>query len=87
MISIAILRVHELKGQGAQFLMPISWVRCSVFAIAILYFDDTNLVHINMDTEESVQKVHIALQRAIENWGRLLIATGGSLKPEKCFFI
>jgi hypothetical protein len=35
---------------------------------------------------ESIQEVHIALQQAIENWGQLLIATGGSLKPEKCFF-
>jgi hypothetical protein len=33
-----------------------------------------------------MQEVFIALQRAIENWVRLLIATGGILKPEKCFF-
>jgi hypothetical protein len=26
------------------------------------------------------------MQRAIENWGKLLIATGGTLKPQKCFF-
>jgi hypothetical protein len=39
-----------------------------------------------MDTNKSIQEVHIALQQAIENWGQLLIATGGSLKPEKCFF-
>ncbi len=45
-----------------------------------------DLLHLNMDTNEFVQEVHIALQQAIENWGQLLIATGGSLKLEKCFF-
>ena len=39
-----------------------------------------------MDTEEPIAEVHLAIQRAIENWGRLLIATGGSLKPKKCFY-
>jgi len=35
-----------------------------------------------MDAEESIVEVHAAIQRAIENWGRLLIATGGTLKPK-----
>ena len=26
------------------------------------------------------------MQESIVNWGRLLIATGGSLKPIKCFY-
>jgi hypothetical protein len=34
-----------------------------------LYVDDADLLHLNMDTNESVQEVHIALQQAIENWG------------------
>ncbi len=44
------------------------------------------LEHINMDAEESIAEVHTAIQRAIENWGRLLIATGGTLKPKKCVY-
>ena len=39
-----------------------------------------------MDAEESIAEVHTATQRVIENWGRLLIATGRTLKPENCFF-
>ncbi len=39
-----------------------------------------------MDADESIVEVHAAIQRAIENWGRLLIATGGTLKPDKCFY-
>ncbi len=39
-----------------------------------------------MECNQSVLDVHVALQHSIENWGKLLIATGGSLKPDKCFF-
>ncbi len=65
-------------------MAPMSLVRRSL--LAILYVDDTDLLHINMETEESIVEVHAAIQRAIENWGCLLIATGGTLKPEKCFY-
>ncbi len=82
-ISITILQVHGAKGHGAHFIAPMSQVQSSLSAI--LYVNNTDLLHLNMDTNESIQEVHITLQQAIENWGQLLIATGGSLKPEKCF--
>ena len=50
------------------------------------HVDDTDLLHINMDADELIVEVHAAIQRAIDNWGRLLIATGGTLKPDKCFY-
>jgi hypothetical protein len=83
-ISIVILRAHGAKGHGAQFIAPMSLARRSLSAI--LYVDDTDLLHINMDVVESIDEVHIAIQSAIANWGKLLIVTGGSLKPEKCFY-
>ena len=84
MISIVILRAHGVKGTGVQFMAPMSLVRQHLSAI--LYVDDTDLLHIIMDAEESIAKVHAAIQDAVENWGRLLIVTGGSLKPDKCFY-
>jgi hypothetical protein len=69
---------------GAQFLAPISHVRQSLSAI--LYVDDTDLLHLNMECNESVQDVLVALQCSIKNWGKVLIAMRGSLKPDKCFF-
>jgi hypothetical protein len=83
-ISIMILRAHGAKGHGAQFIAPMSQVRRSF--LAILYVHDMDLLHLNMEGDESVQEVHMALQWSIENWGKLLIATGGMLKPDKCFF-
>ncbi len=83
-IIIVILWAHGAKGHGAHFIALMSLVRRSLSAI--LYVDDTDLLLINMDTEESIVEVHAAIQRSIENWGRLLIATGRTLKPEKCFY-
>ncbi len=48
--------------------------------------DDTDVEHLNMNQSETVTEAHAALQESINNWGRLLIATGGALKPEKCFY-
>ena len=80
-ISIVLLWAHGAKGHGAQFIAPMSLVRCSLSAI--LYVEDTDLLHINMDAEELIDEVHTAIQSAIANWGKLLIVTGGSLKNRK----
>jgi hypothetical protein len=35
---------------------------------------------------ETAEEAHTKFQESIINWGWLLIATGGTLKPIKCFF-
>jgi hypothetical protein len=83
-ISITILQAHGAKGHGAHFIAPLFQVRSSLSVI--LYDDDTNLLHLNMDGDKTILETYAALQCAIENWGKLLIAAGGTLKPPKCFF-
>ena len=38
-----------------------------------------------MDKTETAAEAHAALQKSVTNWGNLLIASGGALKPPKCF--
>ena len=83
-VSIIILRAHKAQGHEARFRCPIS--RTPSTLAAILYVDDTDVIHLQMDREESVEEVHAALQDSVLSWGNLLIATGGSLKPSKCFY-
>lgn len=47
-----------------------------------MYVDNTDLLHINMSEDESVDSTHVALQCSIDNLSQRLVATGGSLKPE-----
>jgi hypothetical protein len=49
--------------------------------------DDTDLLHINLEEDESVATVHESIQASVLNWGNLLIATGGALQPAKCFYL
>ena len=83
-VSIAILNAHKKKGHGATFLCPIS--KLEYHLAAILYVDDTDVIHLNMDAVETVWDTHRQLQDSVLSWGNLLIATGGSLKPSKCFY-
>ena len=53
---------------------------------AILYVNNTDLLHINLDGNETAGEAHSAIQNSVKSWGNLLIATGGTLKPEKYFF-
>ena len=82
-ISIAIVRAHKRKGFGGTFVCPVS--RRDLKLSSILFVDDTDLVHIDMETDETAHTTHNIMQQSIDNWGRLLIASGGAFKPAKCF--
>eukprot|EP00804_Cyclotella_cryptica_P019501 CCRYP_006665-RB/>CCRYP_006665-RB protein AED:0.69 eAED:-0.40 QI:0/-1/0/1/-1/1/1/0/366 len=83
-VSIAIIHAHKKEGHGATFLCPISKLHHKL--AGILYVDDTDIVHLNMNKVECMTETHAALQSSLDSWSELLIATGGSLKPEKCFY-
>ena len=83
-ISITIINLHNIKCHGGHFICPIK-IREGNLA-AILFVDDTDLIHIDMNQDQSVYEAHATMQESIVNWGRLLISTGGSLKPIKCFY-
>ncbi len=83
-MSIVVLNAHRRRGHGAKFLCPILLV-CSNLA-AVLFVDDTDIIHLEMTPKESKVEALHGLQESVYNWGKLLIATGGSLKPSKYFF-
>ena len=83
-ISITIINAHKRKGHGGPFIFSIS--RREGHLAAILFFDDTDLIHIDMNQDQSLHEAHVAMKESIGNWGRLLIATGGSLKLIKFFY-
>jgi hypothetical protein len=51
-----------------------------------VFVDDTDLEHFNMTKLQMVEEVHVNVQESILNWGKLLLATGGALKPANCFY-
>jgi hypothetical protein len=81
-VSIPIILVHKKKGHGAHLVTPISNIPCHL--AGGLFVNDTNLFHLDMQEMETAIDAHGRLQDAVINWGKLLITTGGALKPEKC---
>ena len=82
-ISITILNTHKKKGNGGKFVCPIS--QRTGHLAEILFVDNNDLINIDMDQDKTAAEAHEDLQASVNSWGKLLIASGGSLKPEKCF--
>jgi hypothetical protein len=83
-ISICILGAHGRKGPGAKFYCPITNLQHHL--LAILDVGDTDLLHIDLTKDDSVDKVHGAIQSSVISWGNLLIATSRILQPSKCSY-
>ena len=80
---MTILGAHKREGHGGHFVCPIT--KMTEYFAAILFVDDTDLIHLDMSRDVMTTQAHRAMQDSIDNWGKLLIAFGGAFKPEKCF--
>ena len=83
-IGVTIICAHKRKGHGGHFLCPISNINRHIASLLFVY--DTYLIHINLKAEETGTVAHQYMQDSISNWGKILIASGGALKPPKCFY-
>jgi hypothetical protein len=82
--SIAMIQAHKWKGHNVHLQCPIT--NKTIHLAGTLFVDDTNLEHLDLNKTESISKFHKALQDSILSWGRLILATGGALKPAKLFY-
>ncbi len=83
-VSINILCTHKRKGHGMKIVCPVSKLNGHV--AAVLYDDDTDIIHLDLGKEETLEEAYARLLESVLSWGNLLIATGGSLKPSKSFY-
>ena len=83
-ISITIICAHKSKGHGGHFVCTIS--NLTGHLAALLFVDDTYMIHINLKYEETMTVSHQAMQDSIYTWSQLLIASVGAFKPPKCFY-
>jgi hypothetical protein len=69
-ISICILSAHGKKGHGAKFICPVT--KLERHLSAILYVDDTDILHIDLTKDERVDEVHERIQASVNSWGNIL---------------
>jgi hypothetical protein len=83
-ISTLMLAAYKSKGYGALFASAWSGVVLSI--AALLYVDDTDLLHTCPTDITTEYEFFSRVQTATHYWATLLQATGGNLKPEKCYW-
>jgi hypothetical protein len=72
-------------GHGVELLSAWSWSGVLFILAAVIFVDDTDLLHLAekfMTDEDFLLKI----QFATGDWAGIVNATGGSLKPKKCFW-
>jgi hypothetical protein len=74
------------REEGSRCKISLPDHKTTTAPIRNLYVDNTNILHIDLMKDESVDEVHMAIQGSVNSWGKLLIATGGVLQPQKCFY-
>ncbi len=81
--SIAMIQAQKRTGHGVHLQCLIT--NKTIHLAGMFFVDDTHLEHLDLNKTESISKSHKALQDSILNKGGFLLATGGALKPAKCF--
>ncbi len=66
-VSITILKAHKQKGNGVNFLYPISLIHFNL--AAVLYIDDMDVIHLDMSKCDDALEALICLQDSVTNWG------------------
>ncbi len=82
--NITIIKAHKQKDHGAHLINPIS--DGGLHVTGTIFVDDTDLEHFDMRQNKTAEEAHERVQESITNWGCLLIAKGGALKPTNCFY-
>ncbi len=84
--SIAMINAHKKKGHGVRIvtMTPLT-NKIKLHLTGLLFVNDTDLKHLNTTKTKTAMEALTTLQDTVINWGLLLIASGGALKPAKCF--
>jgi hypothetical protein len=75
----------QTQGSWSSLYFPPFWTS-GVTLWEVFFVDNTDFVHVDMQAMETILEAHYWLQESVINWGHLLIASGGALKPSKCSF-
>ena len=82
-LSSFLVTIYKHLRYDTNIESPITKVWLDV--IGVLYVDDTDL-YIMDESIRSDYDLWQETQGAITSWGKLLLSTGGALKPEKYFY-
>ena len=83
-VSTLIVCAYRREGHGVTY--TTAWSNLVLVIAAILFVDDTDLLHRRKKEHLTLEEFLAYLQQATYLWALLLQATGGNLKPAKCYY-
>jgi hypothetical protein len=83
LLSSLIVNAYLCEGFGAKIYS--SYYRQLLLLAAVMYVDNTDMIHWAQNHSCSPGKLIATAQTATYAWGGLAIATGAAMKPEKCY--
>jgi hypothetical protein len=81
--STLMINAYKRLGHGCNYISAITGT--IFFFAAILYVDDTDLLVIARSPTEPLEEFYSRIQSFLWDWAKLVQASGGSLKPPKCY--
>jgi hypothetical protein len=82
-VCTLMINVYRNLGHGVTFIR--AWAQDAFTLAAFLFVDNSNLFHMAIGTPSDKEFLQL-VQNATNNWTGLVHATGGLLKPQKCFW-
>jgi hypothetical protein len=82
-MSSLIVNAYLCNGFGARIYS--SYYKCLLILAAVMYVNDTDLVHWSSLPSCTPVELIAAAQTTTYAWGGLAIATGAAMKPDKCY--
>jgi hypothetical protein len=82
-ISAQIVNAYLQDGHGARMMTSLS--HCCFILAAVLYVDDVDNIHVTALMLATLKELIDHAQLLMNAWGGLAIATGATMKPDKCF--
>jgi hypothetical protein len=83
MLSSLMMSVYRKGNHVSSLVSPITGD--AIEFMGEIYVDDTDLLTILQDVFDSEEVIRTA-QKNLDKWAELLIATGGALNPDKCYW-
>ena len=77
--------INSYKRLGHASALTGAWSGMLFLLAGILYVDDTDLLIVAKERDQSLDSFFSQTQEAVMDWGLIVQATGGYLKPAKCF--
>ncbi len=84
-LAVCTLMINIYRNLGHRVTFIRAWAQDAFTLAAVLYIDDSDLFHMAIRMPSDKEFLQL-VQNATNDWAGLVHATGGSLKPQKCFW-